>query len=286
MILKKQLLWLLLFLSSVFYTQAQSTTTDFAWSRKEFQSPQSKTVLVTAHRGAHNDFPENSIAGFKRAIELGVDVIELDVRQTKDGVSILMHDRRVDRTTNGKGPVDSLTFDEIRKLRLKHNGAVTEHQVPTLEEALTLAREKVLVDLDMKTRNVDAVLQAIKKTKTEKTVIFFVYSPDHINMVKKMNSDFLTLVRTQRVSQIDSVFARAKTEAVHIDPSQYTPQATQKIKNSNARVWINTLGEVDKKAVASGTGAYEEFLKNGANIIQTDYPQLLLEFLRKKGLHR
>lgn len=283
---KKYFFSLLLLVASLSITFAQSHTTDFTWTRNAYLAPKANIVLVTAHRGAHNDFPENSIASFKRAIELGVDIVELDVRQTKDGVSVLMHDRRVDRTTNGKGPVDSLTFDQIRKLRLKHNGTVTEHQIPTLEEALTLMRDKVLVDLDMKTRNVDAVLQIIAKTKAEKTVIFFVYSGEHVNMVKKMNKDFLTLVRTRSVGQIDSVFTMSKADAVHIDPSQYTAQATQKIKDNGARIWINSLGEVDKKAVATGTTAYEDFLKNGANVIQTDYPQQLLEYLRKKGLHR
>ncbi len=63
---------------------------------------------------------------FRKAIELGIDIIELDVRCTKDGKLVLMHDRTVDRTTNGRGPVDSFTFEEIRKLKLNFNGKITE----------------------------------------------------------------------------------------------------------------------------------------------------------------
>ncbi len=61
-----------------------------------------KRVLVTAHRAAHDIYPENSMAAIERAISLGVDIIEIDTRLTKDGVPVLMHDASVDRTTTGK----------------------------------------------------------------------------------------------------------------------------------------------------------------------------------------
>src|SRR5262245_22912101 len=94
-----------------------------------------KRVLVTAHRAAHDVHPENSIAAIERAIEIGVDVIEIDTRLTKDGVVVLMHDDSVDRTTDGKGKVKELTFAEIRKLRLKGaDGNLTDQRVPTLIE--------------------------------------------------------------------------------------------------------------------------------------------------------
>lgn len=284
--MRKELILSFLFLIvSISVVSAQSVATDYKRSKKEFMSPQSGTVLIAAHRGAHNDFPENSIASFKRAIELGVDIIELDIRHTKDGVPVLMHDRRVDRTTNGKGPVDSLTFEAIRKLRLKHNGVVTDHQVPTLEEALTLARGKILVDLDMKTRHFESVLETVQKTKTEENVIFFLGDPNHVNLLRKKNKNFLTLVRTHSVGEVDSVFMITKTEAVHIDPSHNTAEAGKKIKSNGARIWINALGDVDKRVAANDFSAFDNLKSNGANIIQTDYPQLLLEYLRKKKLH-
>lgn len=72
--------------------------------------------LVIAHRGGRSLGPENTIFTFKRAVELGTDVLEMDLQATSDGTLVIIHDREVDRTTNGKGAVDSFTLSEIKKL--------------------------------------------------------------------------------------------------------------------------------------------------------------------------
>ncbi len=72
--------------------------------------------LVIAHRGGGGISPENTLFAFKRAVELGVDVLELDVRATADGELVVIHDSKVDRTTDGSGMVAAMTFEEIRKL--------------------------------------------------------------------------------------------------------------------------------------------------------------------------
>ena len=90
-----------------------------------FRNP--KYVTVVAHRGDWRNHPENSIPAFQSCIDMGIDMIEIDVRRTKDGQLILMHDPTVDRCTNGKGKVADLTYDEIQKLRLlpQHNATTS-----------------------------------------------------------------------------------------------------------------------------------------------------------------
>ncbi len=73
-------------------------------------------MIITGHRGALGSEPENTLRSFRRAVEDGCDEIELDLRVTSDGVLIVLHDATVDRTTNGSGPVDALTFEQLRKL--------------------------------------------------------------------------------------------------------------------------------------------------------------------------
>src|SRR5262245_36258077 len=106
-----------------------------------------KPIVVIAHRGAHEEFPENTLESFKRAIELGVDYVEVDVRLTKDGKLVLMHDSSVDRMTDGHGKVDQMTFDAIRKLHVKANKKEdkAEYKVPTFDEALETCRGKMKV---------------------------------------------------------------------------------------------------------------------------------------------
>src|SRR6187431_1738990 len=107
----------------------------------------SPTVLVAAHRAAHNVYPENSLKAIQASIKLGVDIIEIDVKVSKDGVPFLMHDRTMDRTTNGKGDPEELTWEELQKLHIVDKGKSTSYKIPSLEQALELADGKILVDL-------------------------------------------------------------------------------------------------------------------------------------------
>ncbi len=265
---------------------AQSPDQHFQQITKAFRDPNSKTIMIAAHRGAHLEDPENSLTAFRKAIQLGIDFIELDVRCTKDGVLVLMHDRTVDRTTNGTGPVDQFTFEEIRKLRLKHNGKVTEEIVPTLEEALTLAKGKIMVDLDIKVATcVQTIMETVQRTKTENQCLFFVAQIEHVQFVKNNNPAFMVLMRTGSAGQVDGVFAAVKPEAIHIDPSHNTSATTGTIKSNGARAWINALGDVDREVVGGNVGALEKLLSNGANIIQTDQPALLKAYLVSKNLY-
>ena len=106
-------------------------------------------VWVAAHRGDWIYAPENSIPALEHAIFFGADMIETDVRLTKDGKIIMMHDYSVDRTTDGKGTIAALTFEEIQKLHLRNNfGGMTDLKVPTLEEYIQVAKDKILLYLD------------------------------------------------------------------------------------------------------------------------------------------
>ena len=130
------------------------------------------TVLVAAHRGDWRNYPENSLEGINSAIEMGVDIVELDLQCTRDSVLILMHDNTLDRTTTGKGDVSKYTLDEIRKLNLRNGCAIkTIHKIPTLEEALLLVKDKILVNLDKADRYFDMVVPLLEKTGTTKQVI-------------------------------------------------------------------------------------------------------------------
>ena len=141
----KPLFLLTVFLSSCILAGAQNNnkisllrskgSTDYVW--------------VAAHRADYVFAPENSIQALENAIYFGADLIETDVRLTKDGHVIMMHDYTVDRMTNGTGRVSNLTLEEIKALRLKNNwGGATDYQVPTLEEFIQVAKGKVCLYLD------------------------------------------------------------------------------------------------------------------------------------------
>ena len=105
--------------------------------------------MVAGHRGDSANYPENTMAAFRAAIAAGVDMIETDVRLSSDGVPVLIHDRTVDRTTDGTGYVKEKTFAELRALNAGTETA--PQQIPTLEELLELlATTDVTLNLEVK----------------------------------------------------------------------------------------------------------------------------------------
>ena len=105
--------------------------------------------MVAGHRGDSANCPENTVAAFRAAIEAGADMIETDVRLTRDGVPVLIHDRTVDRTTDGKGYVKDMTFAELRALNAGTKDV--PQQIPTLEELLELlTATDVTLNLEVK----------------------------------------------------------------------------------------------------------------------------------------
>jgi glycerophosphoryl diester phosphodiesterase len=97
-------------------------------------------MLRIGHRGARAYAPENTLTSFKKALEIGVDAIELDVRKTKDNQLVVIHDADVKRTTDGEGLVNELTLKEIEGF-----DAGSGEKIPTLEETLDFLDKKVSV---------------------------------------------------------------------------------------------------------------------------------------------
>ena len=109
-------------------------------------------VANVAHRGASGSCPENTLAAFQKALEIGVDEIELDLHATRDGRLVVMHDAAVDRTTDGTGAVGELTLAEIKSLDagIGFGERFRGERVPTWEEALDLLRGKVGLNVHLK----------------------------------------------------------------------------------------------------------------------------------------
>ena len=116
----------------------------------ELHDPTSKNVVVDSHRGDWRNWPENSIDAIESVIAMGVDVMEMDLKLTKDSVLVLCHDKTIDRTTSGKGRVCDITYDSIRrcKLRRAHNVVTDDLRMPTLREALEVCKGRIVVNID------------------------------------------------------------------------------------------------------------------------------------------
>jgi glycerophosphoryl diester phosphodiesterase len=108
-----------------------------------------KRPLRIGHRGAAGHAPENTLLSIETALSFGVDVVEIDVHRSRDGHLIVMHDERVDRTTNGSGYIRDLTLAQIKALRTER-----DQQVPTLAEVLAAVKGRAALMIELKVRNI------------------------------------------------------------------------------------------------------------------------------------
>jgi glycerophosphoryl diester phosphodiesterase len=279
----RRLFYFQLFLLSGLTAYGQQTADAI---RRTFLDANAGTVLVASHRATHNVYPENSLEAIEESINIGVDIIEIDVKVSKDGIPFLMHDHTMDRTTTGKGDPEEFTWEELQQFFIVDKGKLTTLRIPSLEDALELAYGKIMVDLDLKTDKVEKVIGVVNKTDTKDIVFFFDSDYNILSRVNAADKDFMIMPRAYSVEQSDSAILLFDPPVVHIDFSFYTPQCVRSIQNSFARIWINALGDTDRD-IKSGKEkrALKKLLQYGANVIQTDEPHLLLQALREKGLH-
>ena len=123
-----------------------------------------KNVIKIGHRGASGNVPENTITAFKKSIELGADMVELDVHLCKSGEAIVLHDETVDRTTNGSGSIHDKTLDELKKLTI-----IPNETIPTLEEVIQATKRFCKLNIEVKNKEpAKKVLQSIQDNQIQK----------------------------------------------------------------------------------------------------------------------
>lgn len=260
-------------------------------------------VLVIAHRGDWRNACENSILSIENAIKKGVDIVEIDLKKTSDNQLILMHDFTLDRTTTGSGQVKDYTLKEIKELYLKDGaGHKTEFKVPTLREALISAKGKALLNLDQSYRYFEEVLPILKETRTMNQVIIKAYDRPIAEVKEKLGLyyDSIQYMPIVKLGVKDYQKRVDEVKKNHFEAVEFTfrsdtiPTVNElfEFKKKGIRVWVNALwpehnaGHHDDRALKEPDSSYGWLISKGVNMIQTDRPDLLLEYLKNKGLHR
>ncbi|RQW93224.1 MAG: glycerophosphodiester phosphodiesterase [Geobacter sp.] len=220
-------------------------------------------MIKVGHRGARACEPENTLLSFKKALELGVDAVELDVRKTKDNEIVVIHDADLKRTTNGEGLVSDLTLKEMKVF-------VTEkdQRIPTLEEVLDLISKKVKVFVELKEPGFEEkVLELVEKKGLRKNVIIVSFLEDALKRVRELDAQIETgLIYAKHKNPLKAAL-EVKAQWLL---SFYRFTHTADVEKAHAKglkvlVWtVNTSEEMT------------EMTKKGLDAIATDKPDLLV----------
>jgi len=258
-------------------------------STKEVDVAEETRTLVIAHRGNSGVAPANTMESIRQAVELGVDIIELDVRSSRDGVPVLIHDDTVDETTDGSGSVLSLDLAQLKRLDAgswkdkKYAG----ERIPTLREALEFARGRVSLSLDLKDEAIiPAMIGAVHEADMVDDVVICGCCEPQAEKIRAIDKSIAVLFNTD--SQLDELADRADKSdfvreyihrasrgglaALNVSFKYVTSELIHKAHIRALPVWTWTAD--DKKDM-------RHLIKMGVDAIYTNYPERLLEVLRR-----
>lgn len=224
---------------------------------------------IVGHRGAPRQEPENTLASFKRAMDMGVDWIEFDLRVTRDGVLVVIHDETVDRTTNGKGRVSDMTFSEIEKL-----DAGNGQRIPSLQQVIDLARNKVKMDMEIKQMGTEAdVVSAIEKNNIVAQCMVSSFMPDSIRTAKALNNRIMTAAIMDKMPEhvgscIDTLLYDIKADALMLSIKIANDSFISELRRNGLKIGIwnaDTPDQIERYAIMN------------PNFLCSNYPDRLVE---------
>jgi glycerophosphoryl diester phosphodiesterase len=267
------------FIMACAYQKTTPKTAD-AWQGKY-------PIVVTAHRGFSGQAPENTPAAFQAAIEIGADMVELDVHLTRNNEVVVIHDDTLERTTNGKGNVAEKTLAELKTLDAGSwfNSHFAGERIQTLAEVLDIARNRILVNIELKKGKnfpytmeelADRTLAVVEKAGMTGQVLFSSFDPAAVNRIKK-KAPLLPIALI-----VDKPWEKPE------DPGDGTRYPTL-----NCRTTVLNEGNIRRAHTAgirvhvwtvNTREAMEKFLSLDVDGIITNHPDILIDLVKGKTL--
>lgn len=272
---------------------------------RRLQAPDG-AVTVVAHRGCWEGTSENTLDAISACIAFGIDMVELDVRRTADGALVLMHDESVDRTTDGLGLVKDMSLEQIRGLRVRvgkggPTASFTSRRVPTLEEALDLAKGRILINIDAKGDVLAEAQEMVRSRKMERQVLIKSGAPAADVLAApwwSSNTSYHPNIRPELLGPDPATtiasFAPLKPVGyeINVQTIEAAKPLAELLRARCARLWVNSLntasGRFDDQALVDPDAVWGAMIAAGVNAIQTDHPIALKAFLavRQPAAHR
>jgi glycerophosphoryl diester phosphodiesterase len=245
---------------------------------------------VIAHRGAPKAAPENTLSAFKKAIELGADILELDVHQTKDSQLVVIHDATVDRTTNGKGRIADYTVAELRRLDAGSwfAPAFTGEKIPLLEEVLDATPDSISLLIEIKHGSETypgiekRVVQLTRENNATGRVIVKSFDDEVLQLVRRLAPEIPRLrIIVLQIPLLNIIIERGISVGEILD---YDVQYLQLHWFGISKSFVGQAHSKGYKVFAwdvHDEKRMREMIEKGVDGIETDYPDRLKHILRE-----
>jgi glycerophosphoryl diester phosphodiesterase len=237
-----------------------------------------QTIVAISHRGEHLQRPENTIPAFQEAIRVGADFIEVDVRTSSDGKLVLSHDATLDRCTDGKGPVASMTFEQLEALDagIKKGPEYAGTKIPTFDEVLDLARGKIGIYVDIKNATAQDLVSHIEAHGMADHVVMYC-GAKMCKQIQELNPKLKVMPESATVEHAKMLVDLLHPKVMAYDQKDFQPEIIAVSKEAKVEVYVDVMGKTDAPE------GWQAAIDAGANGLQTDRPGPLVEWLRSKG---
>ncbi|QDV19124.1 putative glycerophosphoryl diester phosphodiesterase 1 [Gimesia panareensis] len=278
--LKFRLLMILLLLLCVPIPVSAQTdaTTQTRFQQRGLKNPKQGGLYVVAHRGAHQGIPENSLAAYKKAIELGADFVEIDIRKTKDGKYVSIHNATIDKYVTGKtGKVEEMTLAELKALDIgtRVSPEWEGTRIPTFEEILKLCKGKIGIYLDLKRGNVDELVKIIRQHGMEREILWYAW-PQDLNRLQQVCPNCIAMPDPILEINLPNTIKQFHPTVIASTWKRYSQKFVETCHQANALVIVDE----------SDPGCWKEAIAWGSDGIQTDHPAKLIEYLKQNQVPR
>ncbi len=229
-----------------------------------------------AHRGSVHLAPENTLAALEAAIALGASRAEIDVRTTRDGVLVLMHDSTVDRTTNGSGALSEMTAEAVARLDAGSwfGPRFAGELVPTLRSTLEHIRGRIAPDLDLKDAEPAAVVALLRELDMLEGATVFARDWDDVRELVRLAPGLSVRPSIPSAHGLETLTSALDPPIVNIDWRNFSPELVTRIHQQGRLAFVNTLGEGDGRARILAA------LSAGADFVQSDHTELMTELVQ------
>ena len=212
-------------------------------------------MKIWAHRGCSYRFPENTISSFSKCLEYKIAGIELDIQLSKDGELVVIHDEKVDRTTDGTGYVKNMTLSELKELRIVANpeSNIPYERIPTMREVFDLVvkpckQQGLLINIELKNSiepyegMEQKILELVEEYGLEDRIVYSSFSPESVKLLKELKGSVVTGILSPSLKECLDISRRINVDALHPFVNRMDVENIREYTSLPVRAW-NTWEE-------------------------------------------
>ena len=230
-----------------------------------------RSLEVVAHRGANQIAPENTVAAAQKCVELGVDYVEIDVRMSRDGVFYILHDRRLDRTTNGTGEIKERRSSYIDGLDAGSwfSSEYRGERVPRLEVFLETFKGKIKIYFDVKDADLKRLVELVYRTGFEQDCFFWFSKDSRARELRNLDQNVPLKMNATDVEGLKAVMAY-RPQIIEYRLEDLTPEFVAYCREHGLKLMAHALGD-------GSEAQYPEILRSAANMVNLDRADQMIQ---------